>query len=1156
MTGFKRFGRSGSACVRLALGAALFILPPGIAPSAAATAEGQASIAVNDGYARLVFDLAEAADANVRLSGNVLIVTFRQPVYVPVERLAASAPDYVTVARLDPDGRADRLGLKQKVTLQTTPAGDRLYVDLLPEAWQGPPPALPRDVVQALTNRLRDAERKLKQTTSASASQPESRRTWPPVKVRVATTPTFTRYVFDLPGEVAVTSERRQDEMALSFDAPVTLDLADAKAAMPPTVAAIESKTEATKATARFDLIGRVDVRTFRENNAFVMDVTAVEPANSAAPVGGDDPPKAYVPPALAPARSGEATPRNIEEKPEVAASAPVKPAPSTFDDSVPPVPVAASAAPPPAVQHVPAQPPAPEKPKPRAPVVATLMQQAETLRLVFPFREATPAAVFRRADTLWLVFDSAAPLDVSSIRGAAGNVIGDIDVTRSAGGQVVRLKLAKLRLSSLTANDASWVVTLGETVLEPTKALGITRNEGGASRVSLSIPFDHPGTLHRIADPDVGDKLLVVTALGPARGFLRGQDFVELRTLASTHGVVIAPLADDLSIALEPGKIVLSRPSGLLLTAAAEAGAQNAAARPFDASTWDADRQAEFVTRQSALVQAAADAPPEKRADARIGLARFYLAREMYPEARAILDVTLADAAPDDDAIPAAMVLRGIAALMSGDGKRAIKDLSNPLVGNAHHAALWRAVAKAREGRWAEANEGLQSVAAASADLPVDLQRVALEEAVRASLGVGDVAGAARRLNEFDGIGVPDALRATLSVLNGRAAEAAGRTNDAIAAYHAARGDAPLSASAAQGALREIALRYRLKELSRPAAIDALEELTAAWRGDETENEALQLLARLYGEEGRYRDSFQAVRVALTAYTDTDLTRSAQETASALFESVFLGERGEALAPLDALALFYDFNGLTPIGRRGDEMIRRLAERLVSVDLLPQEATLLQHQVDNRLQGAARAQVATRLATIYLMDRKPDRTLQVLRSTRVSDLPNEWRSPRLMIEARALAETGRQALALEVIAMLKGNDVDRLRADIEWSARNWRAAAEQIERMYGERWRGAKPLDASERADILRAAVGYALAGETLSLDRFRQKYIALMNAAPEKRMFDVVTSPMSARDELHQIAKKVSAADTLSAFLRDLNTRYAGAAAASPDNAAAPRS
>jgi len=44
-----------------------------------------------------------------------------------------------------------------------------------------------------------------------------------------------------------------------------------------------------------------------------------------------------------------------------------------------------------------------------------------------------------------------------------------------------------------------------------------------------------------------------------------------------------------------------------------------------------------------------------------------------------------------------------------------------------------------------------------------------------------------------------------------------------------------------------------------------------------------------------------------------------------------------------------------------------------------------LQYQVDNRLQGAARAQVATRLAVIYLMNHKPDKAQAVLRATRTA---------------------------------------------------------------------------------------------------------------------------------------------------------------------------
>src|SRR5262249_13719231 len=153
-------------------------------------------------------------------------------------------------------------------------------------------------------------------------------------------------------------------------------------------------------------------------------------------------------------------------------------------------------------------------------------------------------------------------------------------------------------------------------------------------------------------------------------------------------------------------------------------------------------------------------------------------------------------------------------------------------------------------------------------------------------------------------------------------------------------------------------------------------------------------------------------------------------------------------------LGLFYDFRELTPIGRRGDEMIRRLSDRLVSVDLLDQAADLLQHQVDHRLQGAARAQVAARLAVVYLMNRKPDRALGALQSTRVADLSNDLRDQRLLLESRAMSNIGRHDLAMELIANVDSREATRLRADILWAARRWREAGEQIELLYGDRWR------------------------------------------------------------------------------------------------------
>jgi hypothetical protein len=386
----------------------------------------------------------------------------------------------------------------------------------------------------------------------------------------------------------------------------------------------------------------------------------------------------------------------------------------------------------------------------------------------------------------------------------------------------------------------------------------------------------------------------------------------------------------------------------------------------------------------------------------------------------------------------------------------------------------------------------------------------------------------------------VPRELEPAISVLTGRLAEGLGRIEDALRAYRAAT-DSWDRPAAAEGRLREIRLQHRTGSRDRSEAIDGLETLTTIWRGDQTEIEALSLLARLYTEEARYRDAFHIMRTTLRAHPNSDTTRRIQEEAMATFDSVFLAGKGDALPAIDALALFYDFRELTPIGRRGDEMIRRLADRLVAVDLLYQASELLQHQVDHRLQGAARAQVASRLAVIYMMDRKALNALGVLRATRVSDLNNDMRNQRLLLEARALSELGRHEVAYEVIENIPGREAIRLRSDILWASKKWGPAAEQLELLHGDRWKEFAPLTDLERTDIMRAAVGYALGDDAIGLARFRERYLSKMGEGPDARAFDVVTAPVEAGGtEFRAIARSIAAVDTLEAFLRDLRARY----------------
>jgi len=1150
--------------LQLALIAALLMLFP--AKAAAAPVKSELAVSSQNGYVRLVFTLAEETEADVRLANGILVIAFKRPVDVSVDRIPMQAAGYVNAARADPDGSAVRLALGRKVTVNTMAAGEKLFVDLLPEGWSGLPPGLPQEVVDELARRAREAEKKAR-----AQQQAAQQRVLPPVRVRVGLQPTFTRYTFGLPALIAVSVERNDDKMTMTFEAPLRFDLADVRAALPPTVAAVDVQSRGDSASVQFDFVGKVDIRTFREDNNFIVDVQPIRPREGAA-----DPAAQVAALAAAAAETRVAPPAAAKAAEPAAPEQSAKPAQAAAAPSAKPAADAIAPTPAPAEPPQSAEKPSPPatiaareaedaKPAPdaSAPVVADVRRHGDALRITFPFAQPTPAAVFRRADTIWLVFDNAGPIDIGKIAAASGSGIRAATVTRSNGGQVVQLKLERPKLTSAGTEGNAWTVIVGDMMLEPTQPLGTVRLVQAGGRASVTIPFNDPRQLHRLADADVGDTLLVVTALGPARGFLKAQEYVEFNALVSTHGVALQPLADDVAAELGPDKIIVTRPGGLVLSSAGARaspavpgadGARRAVGGLFtlDPQAWGFDREADFRDRQMHLIAAAAAAEEARRMPAQLELARFYLARDLTAEAKGVLDVAALDERATQDGTAA--VLRAVANIMLGRGTDALKDLSSGPAARRNDIALWRALAQAREGKWVEAREGFRTLDTATATLPLEMQRFAFQEAVRAAVEVRDFGAAASLLSEFETLGSAQERETDLMVLKGRVMEGLGRLAEALTFYRAAAGSADRPA-AVRGQLREIALRQQIGDTKREETTAALESLTTSWRGDATEAEALQLLGRMYAEDGRYRDAFQVMRTALTVYPHSEMTRRIQDEAAVAFEALFLGGKGDSMPPIDALSLFYDFRDLTPVGRRGDEMIRKLADRLVSVDLLDQAAEVLQHQVDNRLQGAARAQVAVKLAVIYLMARKPDRAIQALRTSRSADLPNELRNQRLLIEARAQSDVGRPELALEVIANLQGREVDRLRADVLWKARRWRDAGEQIEKLYGERWRDFAPLTEAERADVMRAAIGYALAEDGIGMDRFRTKYTAKMAEGPDRRAFEVVTAPFNSNAaEFADIARVIAASDTLDAFLRDIRAKFPDTTAPAPAAPVAP--
>src|SRR5258708_2378047 len=262
--------------------------------------KGEATFSASGGYARLVLTLADDVGSEVTTAGSILVIRFNRPVDIPVGRLSDAVPDYVGSARRDPDGSAIRLSLARRVTINTMTAGERVFVDLLPDTWVGQPPGLPQEVVRELAERARAAERALRQQRAEAEANKH-----PPIRVRASVQPTFVRFVFEMPDGVGASSVLNDQKLTIMFNAMLTFDLADAKVAAPSNIASIDQRIEGDQSAVEIALIGDVNVHACREEKNYIIDVAFQQAEKASALM----PPAAEVPRAAVSAAPASAAP-------------------------------------------------------------------------------------------------------------------------------------------------------------------------------------------------------------------------------------------------------------------------------------------------------------------------------------------------------------------------------------------------------------------------------------------------------------------------------------------------------------------------------------------------------------------------------------------------------------------------------------------------------------------------------------------------------------------------------------------------------------------------------------------------------------------------------------------------------------------------------
>lgn len=783
--------------------------------------------------------------------------------------------------------------------------------------------------------------------------------------------------------------------------------------------------------------------------------------------------------------------------------------------------------------------PPEADTPAVVAPVTAEV--RGDQAVLTFKWSRPVAAAVFRRGEAVWIVFDQAARLDLTG-----ATALGPARDARWAAGPdytAVRISAPADVPVGAQARGGEWIVTLGG-LQAPGAGVTLERDDAGAA--TLTARMAGATRVVWLTDPLVGDRFAAVTAQGPAKGLGERRAGVDLTLLPTAQGLGIETPADDLSISARGDLVTLTRRGGLILSPPqveriADAGAALPRRAPYPAlvlAEWSDPGHAGFVARHRELQEAAAKETiaagdnPRAPTEARLGLARFLVGSGLGYEAIGVLNAMIA-ANPGLTGDPQVRGLRGAARASIGRFAEAEADFSAGALSGDPSTRAWRGYLAVQQGDWAEARRAFAAAAGVIDQFdPVWRARFGAAHAM-AAVETGDLSAAKALLAYSFSQNAPPADQLTARLVQARLFHLEGQTDRALAVYRAVA-RAPLDGVATPARLGVIQLELASGAMKPDAAAAALEQLKWRWRGDATELAVIRALGELYLSQGRYREAMDALRGAGSRIARMKGAAELHADLANAFRALFLEGAADGLEPVQALALFYDFRELTPIGADGDEMVRRLARRLIDVDLLTQAAELLKHQVDNRLEGVAKAQVATELATVYLMNRQAEAALQALWNSRTTLLPTAMASERRALEARALMELGRYDHALEVLDRDQGAAAREVRADIAWKQEKWGEAAAQYEQRLGDRWRdAATPLTPLDESRLVRAGTGYSLAGDTAALSRLSRNYAPLVPGARASAALRVALDGSAGEARASDFAALSAGADTFAGWV-----------------------
>ncbi|MBT3992171.1 MAG: hypothetical protein HOE97_16715 [Rhodospirillaceae bacterium] len=1057
-----------------------------------------------DGIARIVFTWPSPVPFVARVQNRQLVIQFARPAEGNFSGLARGLSKYIRAPRSQNGGRTLVFPLRGEFDLNYFSRGRTVVIEVVdptpPPATAEKPAAAPKPTRQAATS----SSTAKTPTTPVPAGAPPAKVS-ERVAVRTGEHPTYGRIVFDWKKRVEYKVAKQGNLATVTFQRPANIGIAPLNSNRLANIRGANAQIGSNSTVVGLSVASTSRLKHFRSGSKIVVDVLNPTGGNDAPPIAKlapaaqvavKSPEKPAEKPAGKPVAKTAASSQNAATKPATAKSgkgAPVALKPANVASTTAP---AAASSPPSAPGNV----------------------QAVSLRL--DWRAPVAAAVFRRAGNLWIIFDKPTKIDLAKLKAQGGNALRSIQQVPSNRATILRLRTVVGINPSLRRDGLAWIFDFKKQPLKSQTPIDVKSQPSSPAGARLFASVAESGGAIPLRDSEVGDNLVVVPVIPLAHGITRNFNYPQLNILPSAQGIVIKPNIDDLRVRSIQQGVELTASSKLVLTplttkvaANAKLGSIQSLSRIFKPDTWRKMRRqkpGEFYELRRAKLDELSQTTGAEKQKGRMGLALFLFGNGYGYEANGVLKVIKATN-PDIESNRQYRLLRGATDFLMGRYDEALKILKHPSLDDTDESKYWRAAANVAAGEDVlNAAQFMSDKGSIFRPYPRAIKMELGMLTTEAAIIIGDIKAGAKylgvlaeedpKLNEID----------QLALLEGMLKQLSGDFTGAITAWEEVE-KGEHRPSKANAVILRSDLLLSMRKIKEKDAIENLEKLRFAWRGGGFEFALLRKLGRLYLDVGDYPNGLRTLRAAASYFRGNPDAGAVTQEMTGAFTDLYLNDAADEMKPVRAIALFEEFKELTPSGEKGDEMIRKLADRLAAVDLLDRAAKLLEQQVGFRLKGVEKARVGGQLATVYILNREPTKALEGLQKSNVPGLPPEVAEERRHLNARALIDLKRQGEALVLLEDDESRGADLLRTEIYW-AKDWPRAANSLQKLVQST--GAAPgrkLDDRQAQFVLNYGVALALSGNDRGINRLSKDYIKEMDATPFKDAFRLIASPDS---------------------------------------------